>query len=126
MTMAFEFLPERRGKAGRRVSRFGLVAALGLIVLSAVQCSRAANLVEVPGRTEAAEKLAEWKNFLVCLVLGNPVPKGIGFKDGVVILAVASDREMAEEYQAMFGKTVRTPQEELSEPVCPGTACVSV
>ena len=50
-------------------------------------------LIDVPGRAEAHLKIARWSKPLADVLIGNPLPRGIGLTSKIVIVADGATRE---------------------------------
>ena len=50
-------------------------------------------LIDVPGRAEAHLKIARWSKPLANVLIGNPLPRGIGLTSKIVVVADGATRE---------------------------------
>lgn len=84
-----------------------------LALVICVVCIQYGPRVDVPGRAEAYLRVAQWNETLAKLIIGNPMPRGIGLSNKVVVVAAEEHwpwvKVVAED---LFMEPVYTPQPE--------------
>ena len=70
-------------------------------------------LIDVPGRAEAHLKIAQWSKPLADVLIGNPLPRGIGLTSKIVVVADGATREALKPVlEDLLLDPVLTPQPE--------------
>ena len=104
----FEYLLSRR-----RPSLSHCAIWLAIFLFVGVIAVKIGPLIDVPGRAEAHLKIARWSKPLADVLIGNPLPRGIGLTSKVVVVADEAHREVLKPVlEDLLLDPVLTPQPE--------------
>lgn len=84
----FEYLLSRR-----RPSLSHSAIWLAIFLFACIIAVKIGPLIDVPGRAEAHLKIARWSKPLADVLIGNPLPRGIGLTSKIVVVADGTTRE---------------------------------
>jgi len=83
------------------------------VLLVGLFCIQLGPLLDVPGRVEAHMRLAKWNEALADFVIGNPMPRGVGLSNKVVVVAEAAHWHVLQPVlENILLQPVLTPQPE--------------
>ncbi len=66
---------------------------LAIFIFACVIAVKIGPLIDVPGRAEAHLKISRWSKPLADVLIGNPLPRGIGLTSKIVVVADGTTRE---------------------------------
>ena len=84
----FEYLLSRR-----RPSLSHSAIWLATFIFACIIAVKIGPLIDVPGRAEAHLKISRWSKPLADVLIGNPLPRGIGLTSKIVVVADETTRE---------------------------------
>lgn len=104
----FEYLLSRR-----RPSLSHSAIWLAIFLFACVIAVKIGPLIDVPGRAEAHLKISRWSKPLADVLIGNPLPRGIGLTSKIVVVADGATREKLKPVlEDLLLDPVLTPQPE--------------
>lgn len=99
----------RSSRVNRRVFGIGLL----MLFIVGYLAVRLGPLVDVPGRAEAYMKLAEYNTALAKILIGNPMPRGIGVSNKIVVVVKEGFwPDVEPQIKRLFLNPIYTPQPE--------------
>lgn len=95
------------------VAQKGLWIGGGVVLGVGMFCLQLGPLLDVPGRAEAHMRLAKWHESLADFLIGNPMPRGVGLSNKIVVVAEAEHWKVLQPvFENILLHPVLTPQPE--------------